>query len=217
MTARPRRTTFPLAALTGVIAILATAAIAGCGGSSARVASRPAALTPAQSNADVGGPVGAPSPHHARHGVAPATPTHPGQPVPVQPARSSGSASNDEHHQVVRATNPCRLVSVAQAQSITGGVVSSTEAPLGPTCIYKAVGTGKSDITLAVESLRLADATQQMHQRQALNIRGHLGYCGTLGRPMLFVSVGSGKVLNITAPCSIASRLADLALGRLTA
>jgi hypothetical protein len=115
------------------------------------------------------------------------------------------------------AANPCRLVSLSEAHSLTGGaVVGAMEAPLGPTCVYRAGGS-KATITLAVEPARVSQIQRQMKKRQRLIVRGRTAYCGTLGTQMLFVPVRPGEVLNVTAPCSIAKRFATVAIGRLAA
>jgi hypothetical protein len=56
-----------------------------------------------------------------------------------------------------------------------------------------------------------------MRKRQSVTVAGHAGYCGSLGRPMLDIMLTNGKVLNITAPCSLAQRLAAKALPRISA
>jgi hypothetical protein len=56
-----------------------------------------------------------------------------------------------------------------------------------------------------------------MKQRKAVDVSGHQAYCGKLGTQMLFVPLAGGKVLNVTAPCGVAQRLAALALPRLQA
>lgn len=137
----------------------------------------------------------------------------------VQRGRTNPVQSGDDHNPV-RATgpNPCRLVSLGEARSITGGAIAtSTEAPLGPTCVYKLTGS-KSDITLDVESTTsVSQATGHMAKRQRVTIRGHQGYCGTLGTSMLYLPFGNGQLLHVTAPCGVAHRFAALALGRLAA
>jgi hypothetical protein len=54
-----------------------------------------------------------------------------------------------------------------------------------------------------------------MKNRTRVAVAGRQAYCGTLGTPMLFVSLTGGRVLNVTAPCSIAQALAAKALSRL--
>jgi hypothetical protein len=136
----------------------------------------------------------------------------------VQKGRSTPSQSGDDHNPV-RSTgpNPCRLVSLGEAKAITGGAIAaSTEAPLGPTCVYKLAGS-KSNITLNVESVSVAQATTHMKGRQQVTVHGHRAYCGTLGTSMLYVPLASGQILHVTAPCMVAQRFAALALGRLAA
>jgi hypothetical protein len=136
----------------------------------------------------------------------------------VKKGRSTPVQSGDDGHPISsNQPNPCRLVSVAEAKVITGGAIAaSAEAPLGPTCIYKLVSS-KADVTLAVESLSVSQATSHMAKRQYVTVRGRRAYCGNLGAPMLYVPLSGGQILHVTAPCSVAQRFAALALGRLTA
>jgi hypothetical protein len=109
------------------------------------------------------------------------------------------------------------LVSLQEAHTITsGGVVTSSEAPLGPTCLY--LGTGsRTQITLAVESASYSQVSRRLDKRTQLVIKGHRAACGRLGREMLFLRLARSRVLNVTAPCSIARRFAALAVSRLAA
>jgi hypothetical protein len=112
---------------------------------------------------------------------------------------------------------PCKLVSQAQAQAIVGRPVGTpVEAPLGPTCIYRPVGS-KSFITLAVEPNDLAKVRRQIRDRTRLDVRGRKAYCGTYGQPTVFVPLANGHVLAITAPCAIGAKFAATALPRLGA
>ena len=70
---------------------------------------------------------------------------------------------------------------------------------------------------MAVEGSGVASQVHQMRKVQRLTIGGHQAYCGTLGRPMLYLTLSSGKVLNVTAPCAVAQALAAKALPRITA
>jgi hypothetical protein len=201
------------------------AAIAGCGGSSSLQSTvQHARPTPAGSNADIA-PTNA-EPGSQQHtaqltSVPRGGRAQPGavQPSPtVQRAKPTPAEYNDdargaEHTQF----NPCTLVSVSEAQTIVAGPIAGrVEAPLGPTCVYKLSGS-KSEITLAVESLSFSQVTHQMKRRTSVTIGHHQAYCGRLGTDMLFVPLGRGQLLNVTAPCAIAPRFATLAVSRLAA
>jgi hypothetical protein len=136
----------------------------------------------------------------------------------VEHARSTPSSSSDDSSDVgVRPINPCTLVTSSEARSITAGaVVGTTEAPLGPTCLYRST-KAKSDITMTVEVLKLAQVTQKLSQRSHFTVKSHPAYCGRLGHEMLFVPLTNGQVLNVVAPCSVAKQFASVALGRLAA
>jgi hypothetical protein len=116
------------------------------------------------------------------------------------------------------APNPCTLVTRPEAQTALGGQLSSIlEAPLGPTCIYQVKGQRQS-FTLAVQTMNLQRHIAQMRSKPAqLNIAGHKAYCGTLGTSLLFVPLGSGRVLQVVAPCTAAAALAAKALPRIKA
>jgi hypothetical protein len=214
-------------------------------GQASQTTTQAARVTPAQSNADTGGAVvqtrhratssthrhGATASQEAAAGPAAsqtktkaqsrthdATAVHTGAP-PVQTARST-PASNDDNQSTGASgpPNPCRLVSLSQAQAITGGAVTSRiEAPLGPTCIYKSNGSHAGVITLAVESMSFSAATRHMTKRQSVVIHSRQAYCGRLGSQLLVVRLGGTQLLNVTAPCGIAQRFATLALSRLSA
>jgi hypothetical protein len=112
--------------------------------------------------------------------------------------------------------NPCTLVSLTEAQSFTGGaVIGRVEAPLGPTCIYRA--GKKSEITLAVESMNSTQVTHHMARRQAVSVAGRQGYCGHLGTQQLLVPLSGGQTLAVSAPCAVARQFASAALSRLQA
>jgi hypothetical protein len=111
-------------------------------------------------------------------------------------------------------SDPCMLVSRAEAQAILGRPIDSpVEAPLGPTCIYQAMGA-KSFITLAVESIDFARIKPHIRARAQFNVSGRTAYCGTYGQPTTFVPLASGRVLRIIAPCGLGTRFAAKALPR---
>ena len=136
----------------------------------------------------------------------------------VVPARQTPGSSNDEESNTgAKPLNPCKLVSLSEAQAISGGAITKlNEAPLGPTCIYS--GTGRAAaVTLAVESESFSQVTRPMTARKRVVISGHRSLCGRLGTQMLLVPLGRYQLLNVTAPCGIAQRFAALAVSRLSA
>lgn len=132
----------------------------------------------------------------------------------IERARATPAAAADDQTSTPNPTiNPCHLVTAGEARSITSGrVQGALEAPLGPTCVYSPRPPQTTEITLAVESLKLPAAAK--HARTT--VAGHPGYCPHLGTQMLFVPLGDGQMLNIVAPCPVAKRFAALALHRLT-
>jgi hypothetical protein len=136
----------------------------------------------------------------------------------AEKARATPATARDDQHRASAALfNPCKLVSLSEAQAITAGAVTSRiEAPLGPTCIYRSAAS-KAEITVAVESISLSQVSRQMGKRKPLSVGTRNGYCGRLGTQMLFVPLTTGRVLHITAPCAIAQQFAARALPRLAA
>ena len=121
------------------------------------------------------------------------------------------------------AFNPCTLVTLAEARTITRGMITGrVEAPLGPTCIYRSSGVKASkthfprDITLAIEAFS-NQASGLKPKRSRVVIAGHHGYCEKLGAQMVVLPLPGSQVLNVTAPCVIAQRFAAVALKRLPA
>jgi hypothetical protein len=220
--------------LAGVVALCAGAvAIAGCGSSSssntttASVAAQRPHQAEAASNLDIGrgktqhlGAAGSGPTAHARSHGGQYSPTVITKGHKVQKGRPTPALSSDDHNPQSLSSgqpNPCRLVSVAEVKSISGQTItSSLEAPLGPTCVYK-VSNSKANITVAVESSNVSQITRHMTKRQQLTVQGHSAYCGQLGSQMLFVPLSGGRFLHVTAPCSVAQRLAAVALSRLAA
>jgi hypothetical protein len=109
------------------------------------------------------------------------------------------------------ANSPCALVTKAQAQAIVGTkLVEPLQAPQGPTCIYQ-TATGKQQVTLSVQRVDFADLRKQLRNSRRVLVSSKTGYCGTYGRPMLYVPL-SGGVLTIAGPCGVASKFAARAL-----
>lgn len=227
-----------LMALVSLTAIcVGTLGLTGCGGSGAThstptAPTQTARPTDRQSNADIGvarvqiadsgGGEHRSRPSHQSSSAQADTPAgdQGGKTATakIQQARPNHNPElNDSGQLGVKPTNPCKLVSRSEARSITGqALVSSIEAPLGPTCIYRFAGS-KSEITLAVESVSFSQATQQLSKRTRVSVGRQQGYCGSLGTRMLFVPLPGAKVLHVTAPCAMAERFATLALSRLAA
>lgn len=217
--------------------------LAGCGGSSSSsrtAGSSPGAAgaethtvtersraTPAESNADVG-KVGAQLSLSAQSRAA-VTVTHPrrgadGKRVrggdiisPTHTERAQATATSNDDRNTNTTLNPCRLVSLSQAEGIAGsGITTRIEAPLGPTCIYGGPRE-KSGVTLALETRNFTQATRQLSKRKTVVVSGHTSYCGQFGASILLVPLGTNQVLNVTAPCGVAQQFAARALQSLSA
>jgi hypothetical protein len=113
--------------------------------------------------------------------------------------------------------SPCTLVSRAEAQRILGAAIASMQqAPLGPTCIYQPAHAA-SAVTLAVEAVDFRTLKRQISHLARVSLAGHTAYCGTYGRPSVFVPLAGGMVLNVAAGCAPGARFAATALARLGA
>jgi hypothetical protein len=199
-TDRNRRFGVRLLVLT--VAVSATALLAACGGAETQPA---APGTP--ENPLVGKPTDANSSARTNEGQSPAAKSsQPGYEKLVERQTSNPRSR----------FTPCNLVTRAQATAILGGPVQAPlEAPQGPTCIYRSQ-SGKTFITLAVQSLDIDRVKKQMRQRQAVDVANRTAYCGTYGQPMLYVALSQKRVLSVAAPCAVAKQFAARAVSRLS-
>jgi len=111
-----------------------------------------------------------------------------------------------------RPLHPCLILTGAEVARVTHvSVTQTTEAPIGPTCIYRVAAT-PGQYAFAVESLAFKVAAANVPRHRLTAIAGHRAYCRTLGQPTLFVDLPAGRVLSVQAPCRTAARLATRAL-----
>jgi hypothetical protein len=182
----------------------------GCGTSSAPTNSREARITPQSMGAEAGTIASPAGGSTALHGDV-----RLGDGI-VRQAHTAPSAGSDDQSSVAPTLDPCTLVRRSDLQAAAhANLASATVAPLGPTCIYRLSGA-RSEITLAVEPGRLATAARSLKRPRQLNVAGHNAYCGMLGQPRLLVFVSARRILDVSAPCSIAVPLARSALTRLS-
>ena len=125
------------------------------------------------------------------------------------------NGADNPKRRLAAVSNPCALVSRSELQAILGRPVAApVEAPQGPTCIYRPL-RDKRVITLGVQSLEFAKLKAQIHDLRPVTVPGRTGYCGSYGQPTVFVPLSSARVLDVTASCDIATRIASAALTRL--
>jgi hypothetical protein len=111
--------------------------------------------------------------------------------------------------------NPCALVSIAQAQAITGRTVAVTEAPLGPTCIYHEAGV-KTPVTLTVELARFAALKAHIKHGSNFTVGGRPGVCARYsGSAVTYVALSGTRVLNVFGPCPVGEKFAIAAVAKL--
>jgi hypothetical protein len=70
-------------------------------------------------------------------------------------------------------------------------------------------------ITLSVQSVDFAVLRSHLQQPRSVAISGRTAYCGQYGQAMLYLPLGTRRVLSIAAPCPLASEFAAGAMKRL--
>ena len=108
---------------------------------------------------------------------------------------------------------PCSLVSHRRAAAILGGSVRVSQEPQGPTCVYAMRGSAKQ-VTLVVESTRLASLRKHARKADPVRVAGHTGWCLHYESSSIAVPLAGGRVLHAMGPCAEAARFAALALPR---
>jgi hypothetical protein len=185
----------------GVLLLTAVTALAACSDEDSTKEAPPGSRENPLVAEPVRGTEGAPAPEAAQEGAA----AEPGFEQLVE----DQSADPRERF------SPCNLVSRAQAQAVIGKPIDEPiEAPQGPTCIYSAEGA-KSFVTVAVQPMPIELIKKQLRDRRQVDVSQRTAYCGTHGQEVLYLPLGRGRVLSITAPCKVAEKLATAALPRL--
>jgi hypothetical protein len=185
-----------------VVLLVAAAALSACGGSDAPKAAQgmpqnPLHATPDVANSGAG---------RANEAGTPAADAAPGY---------SKLLANQSRKPKKR-FSPCNLVSKRKAGAILGyAVVDVTEAPQGPTCLYKGKDASAGLVALAVQVQPVAPLKHAMRRARAIDLNGTKGYCGVSGQPMLYAKLSQGRVLTVAAPCAVAQRFASTALAKL--
>jgi hypothetical protein len=186
-------------------------ALAGCGGSSNHAGTTATTQsTPATSTATT-----APSKTATGPGKTPPAKTAPAHARTTTEATGGAKTGGVAPGGVPPVAHPCSLVTAAEAQAAAHAqLLSKTEAPLGPTCIFRFRG-GPGIVTLTVEAAPLAKLSAHLRSPMPIHIGSYSGLCGTLGRPMLFLALSRSRTLNVTTACPLAGALAAKAIARL--
>jgi hypothetical protein len=130
-------------------------------------------------------------------------------------ARQQKASEKSGNQQPRSRFTPCNLVTKTQAESIIGKPLTDpVEAPLGPTCIYRS-RDGKAFVTVLLREARFTSVERQLDKPERLRLSDHDAVCGSVGRPMLHVSVARSRVLSVAAPCAVATKFAKTAVQRL--
>jgi hypothetical protein len=123
-----------------------------------------------------------------------------------------GETDSEANETGARPLHPCRILTGAEVARLTHvSVLHTTEAPNGPTCIYR-VAAKPAQYGFAVQSLAFSVAAARVPRHRLTAIAGHRAYCRTLGQSTLFVDLPAGRVMSVQAPCRTAARLATRAL-----
>jgi hypothetical protein len=210
-----------------VIAVCAAAGgLAACGGSSSLLSQqqphpgRAAVAGSAREPVRPAGHTSAPGRHGSggRRGPTGASVPRISSSASPQRGTPTPALSSDDGRPVgSQAINPCTLITRPEARALSGGaIVGSFEAPLGPTCVFR-LAHSKAELTLNIQTSTFAGLTRQLRARRRLTIRGHQAYCGRLGAQLLIVRLPADRLLQVTAPCVMAQKLAAVALRRLAA
>lgn len=126
--------------------------------------------------------------------------------------RPTGTESNETG---ARPVHPCLILRAADVTRVTHvRVLGTTEAPIGPTCIYR-LAQDHMMFTFAVENLTLGTTAGPASPHRLTAVGRHRAYCRTTGRPTLLVALPGARVLSVQAPCAKAAGLAAAALRRL--
>ena len=127
----------------------------------------------------------------------------------------SSQAPTAKDAEATKSAHPCTLVTKSEAQAIIGQPIEAPqEAAQGPTCIYKTPDSA-TFITVAVLDQRFGQIKNLISNLSPVPGLGHEAYCGSYGRPTLYVVLSTDSLLTITAPCPAAEKFAMKALTRL--
>ena len=86
-----------------------------------------------------------------------------------------------------------------------------SEAPQGPTCIYRAA-KGKGFVTLAVQPVSFAKAKRNLDKPTKVDLGSRTGVCGKYGQSMLYAPLPRGRMLTVAAECGVAKQFAAQAV-----
>ena len=112
---------------------------------------------------------------------------------------------------------PCDLVTKADAGDIIGVTVDATEAPLGPSCVFRSSNPANGFASVAIQTLADDQVKALTKGLDRLDVSGKTAYCGMSTAATLYVSLSGDRVLTIgAADCDVAKRLAGKALGEIT-
>jgi hypothetical protein len=107
--------------------------------------------------------------------------------------------------------DPCRLVTQSQAAKILQTqLLAPQEAPLGPTCVYRATRQAVV-VAVSVTSKPISQVSKQSGLTES-SAQGRTMYCTSHGSPTLYAGIGASTVLTITGACPVAQQFAIAAL-----
>jgi hypothetical protein len=80
--------------------------------------------------------------------------------------------------------------------------------------MYRAANSS-SVVTLSVQRVSLSQVEPLVQNATSVPGLGHQAVCGTRGGSELYLALGSSSVLNVSAPCDVATQFAAKAVPRL--
>jgi hypothetical protein len=178
-----------------ILAVIATMALAACGGSGDQ-ASGPAAKSTSQGSSNY---------------IVASNDTISNDDSPSVGQYPEGQDNDEVSPTGADVEEPCRLISKAQASAILGEGVQTSVGAQGPTCIYTPNGA-KPQMTVAIEQTSLQDLREHATKATGLAVGSAAGWCLDYGSTSVAVELEEGRVLRVTGPCSVAARFAARAL-----
>lgn len=206
----PKKSATAFACLLAVVAIVA--ALAGCGSTTG---SSDAGQSGAVSAAALQSPLSAAEggSQAPQHYIVKSSDPISSQKGPSVVSYPTGMDNDEVSETGAGPVEPCSLVSGRRAAAILGGPVRVSQEPQGPTCVYTMRGSARQ-VTLVVESTRLASLRRHARKTSEVRVAGHAGWCLRYESTSVVVPLTGGRVLHVTGPCDVAARFAGQALPR---
>ncbi|MFP5388245.1 MAG: DUF3558 family protein [Thermoleophilia bacterium] len=134
--------------------------------------------------------------------------------APTEAQHPEGEENDEVSPTGAGPVKPCSLVPSGEASAILGAPVRVTTGEQGPTCIYETPGS-KRVMTLVVERISLPSLRGNASAATRVVVAGRAGWCLRYQSTSLVVPLAEGNVLDVTGPCKAATRFAARAIPRI--